>query len=261
MIDTSVTVLMPVYNEHWDRLAVLINDILSRGYNLVVVDDGSTPPLNAAPPNAVILRHASNLGQGAALETGMEYARQMGVKMLVHLDADGQHRIDEISKLVSPVLLGEADIAFGSRFLQSSTVELIPLRRKWQLRFSKIANLICTGVWMTDVHNGFRAMNQQAILDLQLKMPGREHASEIVYRAKRRKLKYCEVAVHVEYNQPHHVKPMSVVEMLRLFKNLLWARWKNYEVGTSPAIRSVRQQALTFAQPILPGKEPHVDKI
>lgn len=247
MADQSVTVLMPVYNEQWDRLNTLIQDILAEGYKVIIVDDGSIPPLKASFPGAVILRHESNLGQGAALETGMQYARQIGTKVLVHLDADGQHRIDEIHSIASPILLGQADIVFGSRFMRKSSVDLIPYKRRWQLRMAKIGNYVCTGIWMTDVHNGFRAMNQKALQHLHPRMPGREHASEIVYRTKASNLKYCEIAVHVEYHQPDQVNPLGIADMLRLFGNLIWARWKNYNMKIADEIVTTRYQTLKAA--------------
>jgi len=247
MVTTPVTVLMPVYNENHDNLKALIQDVLVAGYALILVDDGSDDGIQAGFPDVIILRHQVNLGQGAALETGMQYARYKGIEMLVHMDADGQHRVDEIATLLQPILTGKADIVFGSRFLSSKSVSLIPWRRRWQLRISKYINTFFTGVRMSDVHNGFRAMNQKAIQQIRLKVSGRGHASEIVYQANIHKLKFCEAPVHIDYDQPNQTNPMSLGKMLSLGGSLFWARLNKYKMKIPEKVSYTRQQCLRAA--------------
>ena len=82
-----------------------------------------------------------NLGQGAALQTGMDYAVARGADIVVHFDADGQHRAEEIESLVAPVLSDEADVVLGSRFLRGSDASEVPARRRFVLRIARVGHL------------------------------------------------------------------------------------------------------------------------
>ncbi|MDZ4749541.1 MAG: glycosyltransferase family 2 protein [Saprospiraceae bacterium] len=247
MITPPVTVLMPVFNEHNDSLMVLIRDVLAAGCTLMIVDDGSDNKIVAEYPGLIILRHKVNLGQGAALETGMKYVRHKGIEILVHMDADGQHRVDELTKLIQPIMSGRADVVFGSRVLSKTSVSLIPWSRRWQLRISWCINMLFTGVWMSDVHNGFRAMNKEAIRRISLSVSGRGHASEIVYRVKSLNLNFCEIPVHVDYDKPYQENPLGLAKMLTLGGSLIWARLKRYKMKVPEKILFERKRCLKAA--------------
>ena len=109
-----------------------------------------------------MLRHAVNLGQGAALATGIAYALSRGAQYIVTFDADGQHIPEEIPKLLAPVLQGTCDIALGTRFLDQSNAVNIPRKKKLLLRCATIFTRLTTQLNVTDTHNGFRAMSAAA---------------------------------------------------------------------------------------------------
>ena len=109
-------VVVAAYNEG-KVIRHVVSEVASAGWNVVVVDDGSKDDTAAAArgPGVTVLRHTVNLGQGAALQTGIEYALRKGAQHIVTFDADGQHNCDDIGALVAA--LADADIALGSRFL------------------------------------------------------------------------------------------------------------------------------------------------
>src|ERR1700692_850908 len=132
---SRVFLVIPSYNEG-SVLVSTVRNLLGSGYSIVVTDDASsdeTPSLVKGLP-VHYLRHPVNLGQGAALQTGMDYALAQGAEYLVHFDADGQHPPDQISNLLEPVLSGECDIAVGSRFLNPDYSKSIPRSRRILLR-------------------------------------------------------------------------------------------------------------------------------
>lgn len=115
------------------------------------------------------VRHPRNLGPGAATRTGYKYAVRNGYDITVRMDADGQHRPDDVPKLLDPVLADDADIVIGSRFLSPSGYDPSALRYSGIMFYSKLVSVI-TEVTITDVTSGFRAANIKV---------GREHAENM----------------------------------------------------------------------------------
>lgn len=201
----SVYIVIPAYNE--GRVVQEgIRPLLEAGYRVIAVDDGSSDDtyqqLCELPIHA--LRHPINLGQGAALQTGMSYALQLGAEAVVHFDADGQHQVEDIPTLLEPVLSGQADIVLGSRFLRKSDSESIPSHRRMVLRVGVWVNAVLTGVWLTDAHNGFRVLGKKALTSIHLYENRMAHASEILVRMRRAKLTYVErptTIIYTDYSQ------------------------------------------------------------
>jgi len=205
----EIWVVVPAYREQ-PRLARTLERLFAEGYsNIVVVDDGSTDGTSAiarAQP-VWLLKHAVNLGQGAALRTGIEFALERGAAIVVTFDADGQHDAAEIAAVVEPIRLGIADIALGSRFLKSGGC--VPFARKLILK---------AGVWftnhfsdlrVTDTHNGFRALSRSAARELRITRNRMAHASEILDRIGERRWRYVEVPVTIRYTADTLAKGQS----------------------------------------------------
>jgi glycosyltransferase involved in cell wall biosynthesis len=127
----DVYVVVPAYNEE-AAITKTLSMLLSSGYRIVVVDDGSKDDTwNVVCKYPVYaLRHPINLGQGAALQTGMSFALQQGAKIIVHFDADGQHRVEDIDTLIEPLRQGEVEDVLGSRFLRTQDIQAIPRARR-----------------------------------------------------------------------------------------------------------------------------------
>jgi len=218
-------VIMPAYNEG-RALAATLEGLMPYRYSVVVVDDGSkddTAAVAAEFPVHVV-RHPINLGQGAALQTGMTYALRQGAKHIVHFDADGQHNPAEISQLLAPLQRGEADVVLGSRFLRSSDSQAVPLGRRWVLRVSVYVNWLLTGVKLSDAHNGFRALTRTAAERIQLEEDGFAHASEIVAQIRRLKLRYVEHPTGIRYTDYSRAKGQSFWNGFNVIFDLLAGR-------------------------------------
>lgn len=165
---------------------------------LVVVDDGSRDDTHAVAVahGAHALRHPINLGQGAALATGIHHALAEGAAAIVTFDADGQHDPADIPALLAALGAG-ADVALGSRFL--GTTEGLPPRRRLVLRAAVLFTRATTGLALTDAHNGLRALSRRAAATIRIRQNRMAHASEILEEIARHRLRFAEVPVRVRY--------------------------------------------------------------
>jgi len=202
---TKIFIIIPAYNESNSILQV-INAIkaVDNTWNIVVVDDCSddnTVEL-IQQTDAIVLRHIINRGQGAALKTGTDYAIINGADIIVHFDADGQFVASEIQEVIAPVLNGEADIAFGSRFLSASggKKSAVPWFKKHViLGLAKVVNQIFLGINLTDPQAGFRAFSGAAAKKINWQQDRMAHCSEIMQLAFKHKLRIREVPITVIY--------------------------------------------------------------
>lgn len=213
---SKVFIVIPAYNEQ-ETLAEVIDGIRATGeYELVVVDDGSEVPLSgfSHQPRCHIIRHAVNLGQGAALQTGIMYSLQEGADIIVSFDADGQHDPHDIKPLVSAVFEGKADVVMGSRF--AGEAPHMPVLRKILIHFARIFHFLLTGLWMSDAHNGIRALSRMAASKIQLKENRMAHATELILEIKRHGLKWIELPVTVRYSAYSRKKGQSSINSIRI---------------------------------------------
>ena len=156
--------IVPAYEE-----VERIGDVLRRvravplDLEIVVVDDGSRDATGAlaAAEGATVLRHPFNLGYGAALQTGYKYALQQGARIVVQMDADGQHEPDEIPALVARIESGSCDLVVGSRFIGAGDYRMGALRSLGRALFSGLAGL--AGLHVSDPTSGFQAMNREVL--------------------------------------------------------------------------------------------------
>ncbi|MDQ5970511.1 MAG: polyprenyl-phospho-N-acetylgalactosaminyl synthase [Patescibacteria group bacterium] len=196
----KVFVVIPSYNEA-QHIGAVLASLKNYDYQIVVVDDGSSDETRqiAHSQGVTVLSHAINRGQGAALYTGTLYALSQGADVIVHFDSDGQFLAEEIIKVITPIIEGKADIVFGSKFLQANQ---IPWLKKFLIIKPAIwLNNLLTGLKLSDVHNGFRALNRQAAEKIEIKQDAMAHASEIVARTKKCNLRFQEVPVTIIYRE------------------------------------------------------------
>lgn len=218
--------VIPTFNENSAVLRSTLTDVVNSGYSAVVVDDGSTTPaqecLHGLPTHC--LRHAVNLGQGAALRTGCELALSKGACVIVHFDADGQHDPALIERLIAPIIRGDADVALGSRFLNPSDRLGVPLTKRLLLRAGIFVSWIFTGVWLSDAHNGLRAMSRKAAGQIRLEENGFAHATEILDLLRRSRLPWVEVPVAIHYSEYSRGKGQSVFNAFNIVIDLMLRR-------------------------------------
>jgi polyprenyl-phospho-N-acetylgalactosaminyl synthase len=195
---TGVWIVVAAYNEA-GVIADVVRPLVSEGYAVVVVDDGSiddTAKL-ARAAGAAMLRHAINRGQGAALQSGLRYVLERGARIVITFDADGQHAVEDLPRLLEPILESEADVVLGSRFLEHTAA--VPPIRRLLLRAAVVFTGVASGVTLTDAHNGMRALTRRAAEQLDLRLDRMAHASEIIDQIARLRLRVVEVPVAIHY--------------------------------------------------------------
>lgn len=196
----EVHIVIAAYNEE-KRIGNVISSLINAGYkNIVITDDGSKDDTFKVISKYPIfcLKHVINRGQGASLKTGIDFALKEGAKYIVTFDADGQHRIEDLDSIINPVASGKYDVALGSRFLGKKTK--MPFMRRIILKGSVIVQWIFYGLLLTDAHNGLRCFSKKAAELIEINSDRMEHASEIIEEIKRKKLKYKEIPVVINYN-------------------------------------------------------------
>ena len=193
----KIMAVVPAYNEE-RTIGAVVNDLIRHSIQVIVVDDGSDDNTykRALASGAVTLRHIVNLGQGAALSTGIKRALLMGGDIIVTFDADGQCRASDIDNLVSPILSEKADIVLGSRFLKENK---IPFSRYLLLKLAILYTRFTTGLKLTDTHNGLRAFSRHVAEALSLTQPRMAHASEILKKIALNKWSFVEAPTTILY--------------------------------------------------------------
>lgn len=218
---TKIFIVIPSFNENI-IIKEVINNLLRLPYKIIVVDDGSEPALfdqlKGLPVH--VLRHEVNLGQGAALQTGIEYGLSLKAEYIVTFDADGQHQADDIDKLLQPLFNNEADICIGSRFMSGSNNSM-PAGRKLILKTGRWVNYLLTGLLLTDAHNGLRAMNSKAASSIHITQNRMAHATELLTEVRKNKLRYKEIPVTIQYTAYSKNKGQTAWSSFRIFFDLL----------------------------------------
>ena len=191
-------IVIPAYNEErFIGSIVLMAQQVSQ--HVIVVDDGSTDQTAeiARLAGARVERHPTNLGKGAALNTGLSLARLEKPDVVVMLDADGQHSPAEISQIASPVLAGQADIVIGSRYLAGGSQT--PRHRIWGHWIFNWLTKVASGVSTSDSQSGFRAFSPRAMEVIAFQSAGFSVESEMQFLIQQHKLRLVEVPVNIKY--------------------------------------------------------------
>lgn len=206
-------VVIAAYNEA-AMIGRVVSGVLADGWKVAVVDDGSRDETaaNATAAGAVVLRHVVNLGQGAALQTGIEFALGRGAQRIVTFDADGQHRVEDLPAMVAA--LDDADIALGSRHLGST--EGAGSGRRIFLRAATAVSNKMSGVTLTDAHCGFRAFRATIAPMLRMRQERMAHASELLGLIGKSGGRVVEVPVTIRYTDYSKQKGQSPLQAIRI---------------------------------------------
>ena len=218
----NIVVVVPAYNEE-QVIVSTIKTLLGRGYHIIVVDDGSKDGTWSKVKNlpVFLLRHPINLGQGAALQTGMTFALEMGADIIIHFDSDGQHDANEIEEMIKSLIENRADIVLGSRFLRDEDLREVPLIRRILLKGATLVNGVLTGLWLSDAHNGFRALTRNSAKKIYLKENGFSHASEILFQIKKLGLQFVENPTNIKYSVYSQKKGQSSLNAIHILLDLV----------------------------------------
>ena len=222
--DADTAIIIPAYNEG-SSIKDVIEKIPKSFSTIVCVDDGSRDDTSrqVSMTRAQLVTHPINLGQGAALQTGIEYALlDPRIKYFVTFDADGQHRIEDVKKMIKHLKRKKLDIVLGSRFLGEA--QNIGAKKKAVLKLAVRFSNLTSGVTLTDTHNGLRVFNRSTAERLKLRMPDFSHASEIIERIAEEKFAYDEVPVTIVYTDYSRAKGQSMINAVNIIFDMLLHR-------------------------------------
>lgn len=191
--------------------------------HVVCIDDGSTDGSQkiARDAGAVVVQHPINLGQGAALQTGLEFALQdPELDCIVTFDADGQHRVEDAQAMTQRIISGEAEVVLGSRFLDDRTK--LSAAKRLVLRTAAIQSRLSTGMALTDAHNGLRAFSPKVAKGIHLQQNRMAHASELVHQLAEMKPHWVEQPVEIIYTEYSKSKGQSLLNSVNILAELFF---------------------------------------
>lgn len=193
--------VIPAWNQA-KNVGRVVTEVLPLVDMVIVVDDGSVDETAqvAKQAGAFVLKHFINRGQGASLRTGTHYALSVGADIIIHFDSDGQFLASDIKSLIKPLLAHEADIVFGSRFLETKS-DIPKAKRYLIMPLAHLVNRVFFGIKLTDPQSGLRAFSAHAGAKLNWQEDRMAHCSEILALAYQNQLRIKEVPMTVIY---HH---------------------------------------------------------
>lgn len=219
----KLVIVVPAFNESAVIYKVL-NSLPKRlkvikDIRVIAVDDGSTDEtaIQALKAKVNVVRHPINRGLGAAIKTGLAWAKKQNADIIITFDSDGQHNPKDIPKLINPIITNNADLVIGSRFKKKQKVPLDRLFLNWS---ANVATLLLFGVFSTDSQSGLRAFSKKAANLIDFKGERMEFSSEIILEAKKHKLKIKEVAtdsIYTSYSRQKGQKNINAVFILSKF--------------------------------------------
>jgi glycosyltransferase involved in cell wall biosynthesis len=220
-MNEQVWLVVPLFNE-----APVIGDVVRSARtvfpNMVCVDDGSSDDSadEAARAGAVVVRHPVNLGQGAALQTGFEYAlSDPDMRWVVTFDADGQHQVSDVLAMLEKARAEDLDVVFGSRFLDDRTEA--GLAKRLVLRTAVAYTNLTTKTRLTDAHNGLRVISRDVVARLDITQNRMAHASELVAQIGAMKVRYGESPTHILYTDYSRAKGQSLWNAVNILVELI----------------------------------------
>ncbi len=219
---TDAWLVVPLFEE-----AAVIGEVVTEARkvfpNVVCVDDGSTDDSarRAREAGAVVVHHPVNLGQGAALQTGIEWVlERTDADYLVTFDADGQHQVRDAADMVHRARTEGLAVVFGSRFLDDRTRP--GLLRRVVLKLAVWVTNRTTGLRLTDAHNGLRVIRRDAAAHVDLRQDRMAHATEIVAQLGRTGLPWAEHPVHLLYTDYSRAKGQSLLNSVNILVDLVF---------------------------------------
>jgi glycosyltransferase involved in cell wall biosynthesis len=224
MQNEDVWIIVPTYNEATVVRGV-IEALREHFPNVAAVDDGSTD--NSAEEilaaGARLVRHPINMGAGAALQTGVDFALlDPGARFFVTFDADGQHRVSDAVAMVEHMRSTEVDILLGSRFLGAANN--MKRSRKLLLHAARWFEKASTGIYLSDAHNGLRVFTREFAVVLRMQMADMAWASEFLSRVAESKLPYAEFPVTVDYTEYSQSKGQHSINSVNIGVDIILNR-------------------------------------
>ena len=195
----NITIGIPAYNEE-KNIASIIVKLKKIAQKIIVCNDGSTDLTGekAQKLGAVVINHPKNLGYGSGIRSIFQKAKEIDSDILVTFDADGQHQVEDIKKVIEPILKNEVDVVIGSRFLENKNVSTPEYRKIGIKLITKVTNSTLKEK-ITDSQSGFRAYNKDVITKLDPGDVGMGISTEILIKASSHGFKIAEVPINILY--------------------------------------------------------------
>jgi glycosyltransferase involved in cell wall biosynthesis len=216
--------VIPLHNEE-KQIGKVLKDLFDIDLQIVVVDDGSKDNsqsiinnLQLKHKDITLLSHKVNLGKGAAMKTGADYAFQHGADSIVFMDADGQHNVKDIYKFLEKLNTGKYDLVFGSRNLNYG----VPLVRYMGNKIASLVIRFLFGIYVSDPICGFRAITEKAYQKIRWESTGYGVETEILARVGKNKLKFTEVPVETIYYDKD--KGVTIIDAFGVMGDVL--KWR-----------------------------------
>jgi glycosyltransferase involved in cell wall biosynthesis len=216
--------VIAAYNEE-SVIRSVVMGVRAKYPNVIVVDDGSADAtgVEAIDAGALLVTHPINLGQGAALQTGITFALKRNAKYIVTFDADGQHSVEDVEAMLDVITTKNCDVVLGSRFC--GTTENLPRMKLLTLKAAIYFTRVTTGLKLTDTHNGLRVLSAEAARRIKLQQNGMAHASEFLEQVAKLGLNYIEAPVHIRYTEYSIRKGQKLSNSLNILMDLVIARF------------------------------------
>tara|TARA_B110000438_G_scaffold256457_1_gene263931 strand:+ start:1293 stop:2168 length:876 start_codon:yes stop_codon:yes gene_type:complete len=189
---------IPAYNEE-KNIASIIVKLKNISEHIIVCDDGSNDLTSkiAEELGVIVVKHGKNLGYGAAIKTIFLKAKEINADILTTFDADGQHRIEDISNVIEPIKNNLADLVIGSRFLNNN--QKIPKYRKVGIKVITELTNITGGTKITDSQSGFRSYGKKILENIKPTESGMGISTEILIKTQKAGYKIIEVPIKILY--------------------------------------------------------------
>ena len=196
----KISIGIPAYNEE-KNIAGIISKLKKYTDSIIVCDDGSSDLTGdiSEQLGAIVIKHSKNRGYGAAINSLFLKAKELESDVFLTLDADGQHRIEDIPIVTDPIIKNEVDLVIGSRFLDTKSEEMPNYRKVGIKIITKITNLSIKEK-LTDSQSGFRSYSRKALQEITPTDDGMGVSTEILIKASNLGLKVAEVPIKVNYN-------------------------------------------------------------
>ena len=196
----KITIGIPAYNEE-KNIAGIISKLKKYTDSIIVCDDGSSDLTGdiSEQLGAIVIKHSKNRGYGAAINSLFLKAKELESDVFLTLDADGQHRVEDIPIVTDPIIKNEVDLVIGSRFLDTKSEEMPNYRKVGIKIITKITNLSIKEK-LTDSQSGFRSYSRKALQEITPTDDGMGVSTEILIKASNLELKVAEVPIKVNYN-------------------------------------------------------------
>lgn len=219
----DVYVIIPVFNE--EKMIGRVLDLLKKNFaNIVCVDDGSSDrTLKIIKKKKVYsLEHKINLGQGASIQTGIDFAILKGANFFLTFDSDGQHNMNDALEMIKIIKKNKFDIILGSRFLYNKYEKQIPFFRKLILKIAIHLSNFFSNIQLTDTHNGLRVFNLRFAKKLKIKLDRMSHPHDILNNISKNKFKFKEYPTNIAYSEYSISKGQKNINSLNILFDMVF---------------------------------------